>query len=231
MFLAPDGRTGFAVAPDGDIRNVFNHGAKGRGSAAVIEAVTKHGGTKLDNFDTGLTKVYRRLGFEETGRMPWDDAYAPAGWDHAKYGKPDVIFQEYKGGARTPQQMWEAAQGMSAPEVPAIITRHPKIRALVDALTADERAHLGRSKARQANFEEVAKALPSADTYAAGALAGEAKRGWYQASSQALVDIFGPEDARRFAALLAATSPQTSVEENLRTALHTWSNWELLLKT
>ena len=45
---------------------------------------------------------------------------------------------------------------------------------------------------------------------------GWAKRGWYKNSAKAIQDIFGDEDAKRFAYLLAATSPQTSVEDRKR---------------
>ena len=53
---------------------------------------------------------------------------------------------------------------------------------------------------------------------------GDPKRGWYRASTQAIMDVFGP-DAPRFASLLAAMSPQTSVESNLINTLNTWKNW------
>lgn len=59
---------------------------------------------------------------------------------------------------------------------------------------------------------------------AAAALAGWPKIGWYRNSANALQEIFG-EDAPRFAYLLSALSPQTSVESNLKNAVHTWSNW------
>jgi hypothetical protein len=103
-FLSPDGKTGFAVAADGDIRNVFNAGAKGGGAKAVAEAVTHYGGKKLDAFDTNLGNFYRDFGFKETQRLPWDDQYRPAAWNEAKYGKPDVMFMEYGGGAKTPEE-------------------------------------------------------------------------------------------------------------------------------
>lgn len=67
--------------------------------------------------------------------------------------------------------------------------------------------------------------LPKAAEVAAAAKMGMPKRGWYRASTQALVDLFGLEDAPRFASLLAAMSPQTSVESNLNNALQTWGNW------
>lgn len=68
------------------------------------------------------------------------------------------------------------------------------------------------------------KALPRTDDMAAAALAGRAKRGWYEQSAQTISDVFGP-DGQRFAMLLAALSPQTSVETNLTNALNTWKNW------
>ena len=57
------------------------------------------------------------------------------------------------------------------------------------------------------------------------ALAGAAKRGWYQSSVNAIQHVFGQEDAPRFTALLAALSPRTSVESNLKNALNMWKNW------
>lgn len=67
--------------------------------------------------------------------------------------------------------------------------------------------------------------LPSAAEMASLAKAGAPKQGWYRGSTQALVDVFGAQDAPRFASLLAATSPQTSVEMNLMNSLNIWKNW------
>ena len=67
--------------------------------------------------------------------------------------------------------------------------------------------------------------LPSAENFAAVAIAGQAKKGWYRNSAKAIMDIFGIQDARRFTALLAATSPQTSVEMNAINTLSIWANW------
>ncbi|SVD15201.1 uncharacterized protein METZ01_LOCUS368055, partial [marine metagenome] len=55
--------------------------------------------------------------------------------------------------------------------------------------------------------------IPSDKEYAAVAFAGRAKKGWYSNSAKALIEIFGIRDAPRFAALLAALSPQVSVEQ------------------
>jgi hypothetical protein len=56
------------------------------------------------------------------------------------------------------------------------------------------------------------------------ALGGRAKRGWYKNSAAAIQQVFG-DDAPRFASFLAALSPRTSVESNLRNALNSWKNW------
>jgi hypothetical protein len=57
------------------------------------------------------------------------------------------------------------------------------------------------------------------------AVEGAPKLGWYQASSEAINSIF-EGDAQRFSALLAALSPQTSVESNLINTVNTFANWE-----
>ena len=89
-------------------------------------------------------------------------------------------------------------------------------------LTPAERGKL-RSNTRE-TFVRIFNDLPSEKEFAAVAIGGQAKRGWYRASSQAIIEVFGV-DAPRFAALLAATSPQTSVENNLINALNIWKNW------
>ena len=68
--------------------------------------------------------------------------------------------------------------------------------------------------------------IPQAEQMSSLAKAGAPKQGWYRGSTQALMDVFGPQDAPRFSALLAATSPQTSVESNLLNTLNIWKNWE-----
>lgn len=89
-------------------------------------------------------------------------------------------------------------------------------------LTPAERVKLRVATAQK--LVSTLESMPSADEMAAVAYAGRAKRGWYAGSAAALDHVFGP-DAPRFAALLAAMSPQTSVESNLSNALHTWKNW------
>ena len=73
-------------------------------------------------------------------------------------------------------------------------------------------------------MSRLLEVLPQAENYSALAKAGQPKEFWYDASSQAIVDLF-EQDAPRFTALLAATSPQTSVESNLSNTLNIWRNW------
>lgn len=89
-------------------------------------------------------------------------------------------------------------------------------------LTQEERAKVRPHIAEK--ILSILDTLPSAKEMAEVALAGKAKRGWYRKSAEAILDVFGL-DAPRFAALLAAMSPQTSVESNLLNTLNTWVNW------
>ena len=72
---------------------------------------------------------------------------------------------------------------------------------------------------------DVFHGLPDTKEFAAAALAGKAKRGWYRESAKAIANVFGA-DAPRFSALLSAMSPQVSIEMNLHNALHTFINWD-----
>ncbi len=88
-YLAPDGRSGFALR-DGEIVNLFSYGAPGDGALALRDAVER-GADRLDCFDGFLPAFYARHGFRETGRVPWDDQYAPSAWNPAD-GRPDVVY-------------------------------------------------------------------------------------------------------------------------------------------
>lgn len=111
---------------------------------------------------------------------------------------------------------------------PSVLQQAPKVdvptavRRLLKYMTPQGRGKITRATAQK--ILAALKAFPSAREMAAVAWAGRAKRGWYAKSAEALSNVFGP-DAPRFAALLAATSPQTSVESNLLNALNVWKNW------
>jgi len=90
---------------------------------------------------------------------------------------------------------------------------------------ADELGKLIRSGA-EAKLGRILKALPRPIEFAAAAYAGRAKRGWYERSANALIEEVGKRDAPRFAALIAALSPQTSVESNIAVASKAWTLWK-----
>ena len=95
LFLSDSGKSGFAVKPDGDIVSVFSM-EKGSGRG-IMEAAISAGGKKLDAFDTILPEFYGTHGFVEAARIPWNDEFAPDGWDKNAFkkfnnGEPDVVM-------------------------------------------------------------------------------------------------------------------------------------------
>ena len=95
LFTNRDHTVGAAVDPSGDVQNVFNNGGpKGAGADAVVEAI-RRGGRTLDAYAPYLPEFYHQLGFEETGRMKFNPAFAH-NWD-ATQGQPDVVFMAWKG--------------------------------------------------------------------------------------------------------------------------------------
>jgi hypothetical protein len=101
LFLTKDGKAGVAVKPDGDIVSVFKHKDAPSGTArSLLELAIEAGGRKLDAFDTILPDIYSAHGFKAVSRTPWEEQYAPEGWDKAKYkkynrGEPDVVYMVY----------------------------------------------------------------------------------------------------------------------------------------
>lgn len=153
--------------------------------------------------------------------------------------------------ASTPKQTYELT-GALAPESPPVRgqTRQELEQMQASTLSPQDLDKLNDLKAKNPEFANAAAHLmpdelktlisnpnqieamnrildviPNAAHMSSIAKAGAPKQGWYRGSTQALIDVFGQEDAPRFAALLAATSPQTSVEMNLLNSLNIWKNW------
>jgi hypothetical protein len=70
----------------------------------AIDIVGPDGKITLDAFAPYLPKWYESYGFVETGRVDWDDKYAPQEWPFQKYmqdfpdipdGKPQIVFMEW----------------------------------------------------------------------------------------------------------------------------------------
>ena len=95
LFISESGQSGFALKSDGDIVSVFSMD-KGSGRS-IMETAIAAGGKKLDAFDTILPEFYGTHGFVEAARIPWNDEFAPEGWDKETFkkfnnGEPDVVM-------------------------------------------------------------------------------------------------------------------------------------------
>lgn len=108
------------------------------------------------------------------------------------------------------------AKQRGGPKAPA----GPAVQSL---LTDEERAGLRADTSKR--LVQAFHDLPPTQEFAAAALAGGAARGWYRRSAEAIANVFGP-DAPRFSALLAAMSPQSSVQTNFANAVKTFINWD-----
>lgn len=66
--------------------------------------------------------------------------------------------------------------------------------------------------------------LPETEAFKISAIAGTAKRNWYQRAG-AVIDSFYGEDAKTFKGLLAGTSPRQTVEKNLLMTIKIFNKW------
>lgn len=104
IYLMHNGTVGYAIDPLGDMQNLFNNGGpRGAGTVAIMDGLA-NGGKTLDAFSGHLTRLYSQLGFVETGRMDFDPAYMPKGWDIDEDGTPDVVFMAWRGLPGTPEE-------------------------------------------------------------------------------------------------------------------------------
>jgi len=146
--------------------------------------------------------------------------------------KMQEMEKEFSGTSKNEPKFTSLIGGEEQKQFAPATTEEDKLRELASSvsglknaikfMTPDEQKKLRRDTGQK--IVDIREKLPSAQEFAEVAIAGEAKRGWYRKSTQALIDVFD-SDAPRFAALLAALSPQTSVESNLVNALKTWTLW------
>ncbi len=120
LFVTEDATAGFALTADGDIVSVFSAPKSGNGRALMTLAV-QAGGRRLDCFDTALPAYYAAHGFKAVARLPWNDEYAPAGWDTETFqsfnaGRPDVVFMVYQRGYNGE---YKAGAGATVPDYDA----------------------------------------------------------------------------------------------------------------
>ena len=152
--------------------------------------------------------------FLAAGSMGLQGAHAPKAG--AVAGKTSQELTALQRAELTPEQL---------EKLDALRASDPTFRSASPYLTPLEAGKIIASKPNVDTFTRLLDLLPTAERMSALAKAGAPKRGWYRASTQAILDVFGKDDAPRFAALLASMSPQTSVEMNLLNTINTWKNW------
>jgi hypothetical protein len=111
VFTSMDGKQGFALIDHGDgrveIAGVYNNDPRNRGAGQeAVLAGARAGGNYIEAFEGqegkfSLPAYYHKLiGAEPTGYLPWDDQYAPEGWDYPSYGRPGVVLMRLPEEAR-----------------------------------------------------------------------------------------------------------------------------------
>lgn len=100
LFMDADGTTGYALRGD-ELVSVFStpEAPKRVGRHLTASAVDQ-GARRGDAFDTVLPFLYAKEGLRVVARMPFNDEYAPDGWDYGFFqrwngGRPDVVFMGY----------------------------------------------------------------------------------------------------------------------------------------
>lgn len=93
-FLADDGKSGFGLTPDGDLISVFS-GVPGRLDSIMKTAIAQ-GAKTLDCLGFALADKYAKYGFQVDHVEPWNDEYAPPGWDYDKHDHPPVVYMKHE---------------------------------------------------------------------------------------------------------------------------------------
>lgn len=97
-FLSEDGRSGFYLTPNGEIKGVFwAEGAPQNMQRSLIYRAIAEGGRTTSEFDGMLVRAYERFGFRPVGIEEFNPLRAPEGWTPA-HGSPPVVHLEYQGG-------------------------------------------------------------------------------------------------------------------------------------
>jgi hypothetical protein len=240
-YLSPDRKTGYAIHPEsGDIRNVFNHGDKGKGADAVAHALS-NGGKVLDAFDTNLGNFYRDFGFKETERLPWNDEYRPASWNEEKYGRPDVVMMQHpQAGQLSPDEFisrYSAARSERKGNwlQPHISVEEPSILRKVEPIPAaggapaqrDLPRLLGKDLGKVQDVEDLAYKTYTSPRFREWLNAGREIPGgpnWYdtratqQKAIDALGDTEGPAAFRDLMNFMGASTAMSRPSNNLRRA-------------
>jgi len=80
------------------------------------------------------------------------------------------------------------------------------------------------NKTLRRGIHSKSKSLPSIEALKRGALKGQSKRGWYARALYRIRKEYG-QDTETFIAILSATSPQQTIDLNLRMTKRIWALW------
>lgn len=102
LITTPYGST-VAVTRDGDIISVAKKAGDKASGSDLLKMAVANGGKKLDSFD-GNHAFYAKNGFEAVSRTPFDERYAPTGWDKELDAPEAVVFYKYVGVGKVKNQ-------------------------------------------------------------------------------------------------------------------------------
>lgn len=87
-----------AIEPNGNIISVCKkNGDETVRGKDLIKYAVGNGGDRLDAFGKGLYSFYTKQGFEPVSWTPFNEKYAPEGWDKKRDEPEPVIFYKYTG--------------------------------------------------------------------------------------------------------------------------------------
>jgi|DEB0MinimDraft_6_1074348.scaffolds.fasta_scaffold00455_4 hypothetical protein len=97
LFVSEDGSAGAYVKGDGYMGGLFKSpDSELKGVSRPLQQVRReNGGTFFDAYGTDLERQYVQNGFRPVARIPFNEEYAPEGWNDADSplkDKPDVVF-------------------------------------------------------------------------------------------------------------------------------------------
>lgn len=95
LFLS-EGGSCVAVEPNGNIISVCRRDGDIVRGKDLLRYAVENGGDRLDAF-SGLYNFYVKQGFEPVSWIPFDEEYAPDGWDKTRDDSEQVIFYKYTG--------------------------------------------------------------------------------------------------------------------------------------
>lgn len=97
LFVTDDGSAGAYVKSDGYMGGLFKSpDSELKGVSRPLQQVRReNGGTFFDAYGTDLERQYVQNGFKPVARIPFNEEYAPEGWndeDSPLKDRPDVVF-------------------------------------------------------------------------------------------------------------------------------------------